>query len=86
MAGGSLKKNYGQTVCNTVMDKLQKWKCLNSINGIVFDTTHNNTGVHTGACVTFQKSLGKPIFWLACRHHVLELILTKVFCSLDIEK
>ena len=36
--------------------------------------------------MTFQKSLGKPIFWLAFRHHVLKLILSKVFCSLDIEK
>ena len=68
------------------MDELQKLKCVNSINGMVFDTTRTNTGVHTGACVTFQKSLGKPIFWLAFRHHVLKLILSKVFCSLDIEK
>ena len=64
------------------MDKLQKWKCVNSINGMVFDTTRTNTAVHTGACVTFQKSLGNPIFWVACRHHVLELILSKVVCSL----
>ena len=83
---GSLKKIYGQTVCNRVMEELQKWKCVNSIKGMVFDTTRTNTGVHTGACVTFQKSLGKPIFWLACRHHVLEIILSKVFCSLGIEK
>ena len=83
---GSLKKNYGQTVCNRVMEELQKWKCVNSIKEMVFDTTPTNTGVHTGACVTFQKSLGKPIFWLACRHHVLEIILSKVFCSLGIEK
>ena len=36
--------------------------------------------------MTFKKILGKPIFWIACRHHVLDLILKKVFSSLVVEK
>ena len=36
LGGGSLKNIYGQTVCNTVIDELQKWKCVNSINGMDF--------------------------------------------------
>ena len=59
---------------------------MNNIYGMVFDTTSCNTGHLLGACVTFQKWLRKSIFWLACRHHVLELLLDNFFCSLAIEK
>ena len=54
---------------------------------MVFDFTNSNTWeIQRCACMTFQKRLGKPIFWLACRHHVLELLLNKVFIYLAIEK
>lgn len=53
---------------------------------MVFDNTNSNTKKYKGACMTFQLGLCKPIFWLASRHHVLELILNKVFSSLVIEK
>ena len=36
--------------------------------------------------MTVQKSLGKTIFWLACRYHILELLLNDFFSSLAIEK
>ena len=36
--------------------------------------------------MTLQKSFGKPIFWLASKHHVLEQQLNKVFSSLAIVK
>ena len=47
LGGGSLKKIYSQTVCHIVMDELQKLECVNSINGMVFDTTRTNTAVST---------------------------------------
>ena len=49
-----------------------------------FDTSNSNIEKHKGVCMTFQKSLGKPIFLLACRHHVL--LLNNVFSCLVIEK
>ena len=52
---------------------------------MVFDTTSCNRAIHWCLC-DISKSLGKPIFWLACRHHVLELLLDNVFRSLAIEK
>lgn len=32
-----------------------------------------------GACVKLERLLGRDLFWLACRHHMLELILAKAF-------
>ena len=61
------------------MNLLKKWNCVNNIYGMVFDTTICNTGHLSGACMTLQKCLGKPIFCLACMHHVLELLLDKAF-------
>lgn len=40
-----------------------------------FDTTASNTGSYKGACKLIQDKLGKPLIGLACRHHILELIV-----------
>ena len=32
-----------------------------------------------GACVQIEEALGRPVLWLACRHHVMEIILKDVF-------
>ena len=44
-----------------------------------FDTTSGNTGHLNGACTLLEKKMGRELLWLACRHHVMELILLKVF-------
>ena len=44
-----------------------------------FDTTSVNTDKHTGVCKRLEDKLGREFLWLACRHHILELILAKVF-------
>ena len=82
----SLRNIYGKRVCEEVTKLLKDWNCVNNIYGMVFDTTSSNTGRLSGACVTFQKYIGKPIFWLACRHHVLEILIDKVFSCLKIER
>jgi hypothetical protein len=44
-----------------------------------FDTTASNTGLKGGACVLLEQKLNKDLLSLACRHHILELIVAKVF-------
>ena len=39
-----------------------------------FDTTAGNTGHLNGACTLLEKQMGRDLLWLACRHHVMELI------------
>jgi hypothetical protein len=47
-----------------------------------FDTTSSNSGNHKGAAVLLEKLLDRRLINLACRHHVLELIVGKVFVTL----
>ena len=42
-----------------------------------FDTKSGNTGRLKG--VLFEERLGHELLCLACRHHILEIILAKVF-------
>ena len=50
--------------------------------GLVFDTTASNTGLHNGACVRIEEALGTEMVWIACRHHVMEVVFSNVFTSL----
>lgn len=52
------------------------------VRGIVFDTTASNTGLHQGACVRIEEILGLEFAWFACRHHVMEVMLSHVFISI----
>ena len=65
------------------MNMLKKWNCLNNIYSMVFNAKSCNIGYLSGACMTFQKCL---CFLEVCRHHILELLLDKVFCYLAIQK
>ena len=44
-----------------------------------FDTTASNAGHRAGACVLLEKKLGKSLLHLACRHHILEVVLRSAF-------
>lgn len=50
-----------------------------------FDTTAPNTGEYNGACKIIKEKIGYLIIGLACRHHVWEIIISKVI-KLTIEK
>ncbi|KAG0712097.1 hypothetical protein GWK47_019200 [Chionoecetes opilio] len=45
----------------------------------VFRHDSQHTGIHTGCCRLLEEALGKPLLNLACRHHVIELILAAAF-------
>ncbi|GBP55007.1 hypothetical protein EVAR_34482_1 [Eumeta japonica] len=44
-----------------------------------FDTIASNTGARKGACVLLEEKTGHDLLWLACRHHVFEIMLSKIF-------
>jgi hypothetical protein len=44
-----------------------------------FDTTASNTGRLKGACTILERILGRELLYLACRHHILEVMLRDVF-------
>ena len=59
---------------------LKEWKLTKKVQAMSFDTASVNIGKHTGVGKRLEDKLGRELLWLACRHHILELILAKVFC------
>ena len=66
-------------MAEVVLDELEKADLHDKIIGLSFDTTASNTGMFQGACMRIEQDLDKDLLWLACRHHVSEVILRDVF-------
>ena len=58
---------------------IQEWNLTDRSRFVCFDTTASNTGVHAGACVLLVEKLGRDLISLACRHHIMKLMVAKVF-------
>ncbi|KAG0730173.1 hypothetical protein GWK47_028826 [Chionoecetes opilio] len=72
----------GQEVARTVFQEVERVGARELIIGLSFDTTASNSGmlaVHACTCVHLENLLGRSLLWLACRHHVLEVVLKHVF-------
>ncbi|XP_073413330.1 uncharacterized protein [Dendrobates tinctorius] len=66
-----------QTVA--VYECLQEWGLPNTVKAMCFDTAASNTGRLKGAYVLLEQMLGRELLHLACRHHILEIVLRGVF-------
>ena len=77
-----LQNGTGEAEATAVFNLIQEWDLADRINFMSFDTTASNTGVYSGACVLLEQKLGKNLVSLACRHHIMELIVAKVFDTL----
>ncbi len=77
-----LSNGTGQAEATAVYDLIQEWNLADRIMSMSFDTTASNTGIRLGACVLLEEKLGKDLLSLACRHHIMELIIAKVFNTL----
>ena len=63
-----------------VFNLIQEWNLSYQIKLLCFETTASNIGAQAGALL--KKNLGRNLTSLACRHHVMELIVAKVFETL----
>jgi len=64
---------------NAVLSTLDDWQLRAQVPGLVFDTQSSNTGLNMGACTLIERALGTDLVWIACRHHVFEVMLSDVF-------
>ncbi|KAG0718982.1 U2 small nuclear ribonucleoprotein B'' [Chionoecetes opilio] len=62
-----------------VLKEVDEAGVRDKIIAFCFDTTASNTGMVQGACIRIEQELGRSLLWLACRHHVHEVILKDVF-------
>lgn len=70
----------GLLMGNAVVEALRQWPGVPEwLAGLCFDTTSANTGIHTGAITVIQKAFDKRLLFLACRHHILEIVASAVF-------
>jgi len=74
-----LAAGTGEQEAEAVYSLLKQWRLVDQVQAMSFDTTSGNTGRLNGACTLLEKKMGRELLWLACRHHVMELILLKVF-------
>ena len=71
-----LQSGTGLAICKGILEDLEEWDLKANIVAQVFDTTACNIGVKNGAATLLKESKSmKAVLWLACRHHILELIL-----------
>lgn len=76
----------GTVVSSSVCALLKEWDIdTDCIKFMSFDTTSANTGHLTAACIQLQVDLNRPMLWLACRHHVGEIVLSHVWDALAVE-
>ena len=64
------------------MEQIQAWGIADDIVAFVFDITASNTGRKKGATIRLQQVLGRPVFFLGCRHHISELVVKAVWYSI----
>lgn len=69
----------GASQAEAVYSCLVDWGVEAHVVGMCFDTTSSNTGHKAGACALIEAKLKRPLMHLACRHHVLELVLKAAF-------
>ena len=74
------------TMSHAVLDSLDEWGLRDRIRGLCFDTTASNTGIHGGVCVLLENDIGREMLHLACRRHVSEIVLAKVYSLCDVSK
>jgi len=76
-----LSEGTGEAQASAVARAIEEWGLRQRVSSMCFDTTASNTGRINGACVLLEQKLGKDLLYLACRHHMFELLLAAVFNS-----
>ena len=72
-----LHDGTANTMKCAVLDCIDEWGLHNRIKGLCFDTRASNTESKGGVCILLN---------LACRHHISEIMLEKVFSINDVSK
>lgn len=56
-----------------------EWNLRNSVKTCYFNTTATNTGLRKDACKLLENNLQRDLLYLACRHHIYEIMLRTAF-------
>lgn len=79
LAAPKLESGTGENIATAVVEALEDWGIKDRVQAMCFDTTASNTGKKMGACTLIEEKLEKPLLGIACRHHMLEIVIAAVF-------
>ncbi|XP_050549011.1 uncharacterized protein LOC126910464 [Daktulosphaira vitifoliae] len=81
LAVPKIDRGTGKEQADACLNVLEEWKLKAYVRGLCFDTTSSNTGLNLGACSLIEKAIAsdKELVWIACRHHIFEVLLSTVF-------
>lgn len=74
-----LVSGTGQATADAVIDVVSDWGIKDRVKAISFDTTASNSGRKNGACTLIEMQLQRDVLYLACRHHIHEILLAEAF-------
>lgn len=81
-----LRDGTAATMAQAVTQGIDDWGLRDRIKGLCFDTTASNAGTKSGVCIRLETEIGRQLLNLACRHHISEIVLEKVFSVHDVSK
>src|SRR6218665_322089 len=81
-----LQDGRSATLAQAITRSIDDWGLKDRIKGLCFDTTSSNTGRKGGVCIRLETEIGQQLLNLACRHHISEIVLEKVFGVYDVAK
>ena len=74
-----MSSGTSENEANAVQKFLVECQLVEKVQAMCLDTTSVNTSRINGVCVGLEDRLGIELHRLACCHHVIEIILSKVF-------
>ncbi|XP_063547373.1 uncharacterized protein LOC134754858 [Cydia strobilella] len=78
LAVPKLERGTGEACASAVHETVQTWGLSDKVKCLCFDTTAVNTGLRNGCCVILEQKMEKDMLWLACRHHIMEIMLEAI--------
>ena len=75
----NISSGTGKDHVSVCIELLYKLNIAEQVRVLVIDTTASNAGINTGACTLIEKALGRELVWIACPHHIMEVVLSSVF-------
>ena len=78
----AIDNSTGISHAQALYDLVKTWDLTENNAGIVFDATSSNSGVLRCAAKRLEEMLDKKVFYLVCRHHIIEIIVGSVWDTL----
>lgn len=78
LAVPKLERGTSEACASAVYDAINSWNLSDKVKCLCFDSTAVNTGLRSGVCVLLERKMDKNMLWFACRHHIMEIMLSGV--------